>query len=32
MIVGLALAETAGVYGFVLALLILFANPLVGMF
>jgi F-type H+-transporting ATPase subunit c len=32
MIVGLAMAESAGVYGFVISLLLMFANPFVGMF
>jgi len=32
MIIGMALAETAGVYGLVVAMILLFANPLVGIF
>jgi len=32
MFIGLGVAETSGVYGFVLALLLLFANPLVDQF
>ena len=32
MIIGLAMAETNGIYGLVVALLLLFANPLVGQF
>jgi F-type H+-transporting ATPase subunit c len=30
MLVGCAVAETTGIYGFVVALILLFANPLVG--
>jgi len=32
MFVALAMAETSGIYGFVIAILILFARPLVGPF
>ena len=32
MIIGLAMAETNGIYGLVVALLLLFANPLVAIF
>jgi len=32
MIIGLAMAETNGIYGLVIALLLLFANPLVNRF
>jgi len=32
MIIGLAMSETAGIYGFLLAILMLFANPLVATF
>lgn len=32
MIIGMALAETGGVYGLVIAMILLFANPLVGIF
>jgi len=32
MIISLAMAETNGIYGLVVALLLLFANPLVGQF
>lgn len=31
MLVGAAVAETTGIYGFIVALVLLFANPLVGM-
>lgn len=31
MLVGSAVAETTGIYGLVIAMLLLFANPLVGM-
>ncbi|MCL2099263.1 MAG: ATP synthase F0 subunit C [Oscillospiraceae bacterium] len=31
MLVGAAVAETTGIYGFVIALLLIFVNPLVGM-
>ncbi|MCL2215479.1 MAG: ATP synthase F0 subunit C [Defluviitaleaceae bacterium] len=31
MIIGCAFAETSGVYGLVIAIIILFANPLLGM-
>jgi F-type H+-transporting ATPase subunit c len=31
MFVGLAMAETSGIYGLVISILLLFANPLVGM-
>ncbi len=31
MLVGAAVAETTGIYGLVVALILLFANPLVGM-
>lgn len=30
MILGCALAETTGIYGFIVALILLFANPFVG--
>jgi len=32
MIIGLAMAETNGIYGMVVAIILLFANPLVGIF
>jgi len=32
MFAGLAMAETGGIYGLVVAILLLFANPLVGIF
>ncbi|MCL2857024.1 MAG: ATP synthase F0 subunit C [Oscillospiraceae bacterium] len=32
MFVGLAMAETSGIYGMVIAIILLFANPLVGLF
>ena len=32
MFVGLAMAETSGIYGFVIAILILFARPLISPF
>lgn len=32
MIISMAMAETNGIYGLVIALLLLFANPLVGRF
>jgi F-type H+-transporting ATPase subunit c len=32
MIIGIALAETGGIYAFVLSLLLLFANPIVNRF
>ena len=32
MIIGLAMSETAGIYGFLIAILMLFANPLVATF
>lgn len=32
MIIGMALAETGGVYGLVVAMILLFANPLVAVF
>ena len=32
MIIGLAMAETAGIYGLLVAILLLFANPLVNRF
>ena len=32
MIIGMAMAETTGIYGLVISLLLLFANPLVGRF
>ncbi len=31
MLVGAAVAETTGIYGFIVALVLLFANPLVGL-
>jgi F-type H+-transporting ATPase subunit c len=31
MLLGAAVAETTGIYGLVIALILLFANPLVGM-
>ena len=32
MLIGSAMAETSGVYGFLVALMLIFANPFVGMF
>lgn len=32
MFIGLAMAETSGIYGLVIALLLMFANPLVGLY
>jgi len=32
MFIGLAMAETGGIYGLVIAFLILFANPFIGLF
>jgi len=32
MFVGLAIAETGGIYGLLVAIILLFANPLVGQF
>ena len=32
MFIGLAMSETAGIYGLVISLLILFANPLIAMY
>ena len=32
MIIGLAMAETAGIYGLLISFLLLFANPLVAIF
>ena len=32
MFVGLAMSETSGIYGMVIAIILLFANPLVGIF
>lgn len=32
MFVGLAMAETSGIYGFVIAIIMLFANPLINTF
>ena len=32
MIIGLAMAETSGIYGLVISILLLFANPLVTIF
>ena len=32
MIIGLAMAETGGIYGLVVAMVLLFANPFVGQF
>jgi len=32
MIIGLAMAETNGIYGLVIAMILLFANPLLGRF
>jgi len=32
MFIGLAMAETAGIYGLVISLLLLFANPLIAMY
>jgi F-type H+-transporting ATPase subunit c len=31
MIIGLAMTETSGIYGFVVAMILIFANPLIGM-
>ena len=31
MLLGCAVAETTGIYGFIVALILMFANPLVGM-
>jgi len=31
MIIGLAMTETSGIYGFVVAMVLIFANPLIGM-
>jgi F-type H+-transporting ATPase subunit c len=31
MLLGAAVAETTGIYGLIIALILLFANPLVGM-
>ena len=31
MLLGAAVAETTGIYGLVIAIILLFANPLVGM-
>ena len=32
MFIGLAMAETSGIYGLVISLLLLFANPLIGLY
>lgn len=32
MFIGLAMAETGGIYGLLIAIILLFANPLVGQF
>ena len=32
MFIGLAMAETSGIYGLLVAIILLFANPLVGMY
>ena len=32
MIISLAMAETAGIYGLLISLLLLFANPLIGIY
>ena len=32
MFIGLAMAETSGIYGMVIAIILLFGNPLVGIF
>ena len=32
MFIGLAMAETSGIYGMVIAIILLFANPLVNLF
>ena len=32
MLIGLAMAETSGIYGLLIAIIMLFANPLVGTF
>jgi len=32
MFIGLAMAETSGIYGLLIAIILIFANPLVGMY